>query len=374
MTWSLEGRPLRAVLVSRLRYLGDVVMTTPVLEVLRRGDPDLKLGYLAEYSHGRILAGHPLVDRLHLLGTRRRGADARRRGRTSGGLGFWDILRELRAERYDLAVDLFFNPRSSWLLRLAGARYRIGGTTGSRRHLFTHTVRPAVFPPEEQQALACAPGGLGEHLGRLAPLRHEQSGRSFLEYLREHFSGQILKPRLPRPSSLEGTAPAGLTDPYILLAPGATWTSKEWPQQQWRELALALPKELGLPVHVLQPPGRQDDFQPLGNEARLLPVMDLPEVTRVLAGAALLISVDGGIMHVAVGLGTPTVALFGPTDPALWFPYEKAGPYRVLATRPPCAPCSRHACEEFICLPDLPTSVVLAAARDLLTRSRADGP
>ena len=79
MTWSLEGKPLRRILVSRLRYLGDVVMSTVVLEALRLGDPEVQLGYLAEYPHGLVLDGHPALDRLHLLGVNRRGADARAR-------------------------------------------------------------------------------------------------------------------------------------------------------------------------------------------------------------------------------------------------------------------------------------------------------
>jgi ADP-heptose:LPS heptosyltransferase len=78
-----------------------------------------------------------------------------------------------------------------------------------------------------------------------------------------------------------------------------------------------------------------------------------------------LIAVDGGVMHAAVGLQVPTLALFGPTDPRLWFPYEDSGPFRVLATRPPCHPCDRHACDAFICLPDLAPATVVAAARDL---------
>lgn len=373
MTWSLEGRPLRSVLISRLRYLGDVVMTTPLMQVLRHGDTSLRLGYLAEHSHGRILKGHPQVDRLHLLQTNRRSADAKRRARDAAGTGYLATLRQLRAADYDLAVDLFFNPRSSWLLRLAGIPHRIAGTLGSRRHLFTHTVRPSDFSGEDSRRLACAPGGLGEHLGRLAPLRHMESGLPFLHYLQEHFGSQVLKPYLPRPGGLEGTPLDGHPDPYILLAPGATWPSKEWPLQRWRELAGSLKEALGLGVCVLQPPGREEDFSFLaraadGTELRLLPAMDLPAAVRVLAGAALLVTVDGGIMHVAVGLGVPTVALFGPTDPALWFPYENAGPYRVLATRPDCAPCSRHTCDAFICLPDLESGTVLTAARELWAR------
>ncbi len=91
----------------------------------------------------------------------------------------------------------------------------------------------------------------------------------------------------------------------------------------------------------------------------------------MVAGAARLVSADGGIMHAAVAMNIPTVALFGPTDPAVWFPYEGLGPFRVLATRPPCSPCHLHDCGAFICLPDLRPDVVLAAVAALPAREAA---
>ncbi|MBC8422572.1 hypothetical protein H8E07_00460, partial [bacterium] len=121
MSWSLDGTPLRSVLVTRLRYLGDIVMATVVLRALRRGDPDLDLGFLCEGPGAPLLADHPCLSRLHLLDSRRRGPDAaaRRAGqgnpRAAGGHGFRSQVGELRRHHYDLGVDLLFNPRSAWL-------------------------------------------------------------------------------------------------------------------------------------------------------------------------------------------------------------------------------------------------------------------
>jgi ADP-heptose:LPS heptosyltransferase len=71
-------------------------------------------------------------------------------------------------------------------------------------------------------------------------------------------------------------------------------------------------------------------------------------------------------------MGVPTVALFGPTRPEVWFPYERLGPYRVLATRPACHPCDLHRCEAFVCLPELRATAVVAAVREV-ARARAGG-
>ena len=238
MSWELGGRPLRRILVTRLRYLGDIAMSTVVLAALRRGDPDVELGFLCEEDFAALLAEHPDVQRLHLLRTRRGGADARARTRatfeTGGAMGAFGTVVALRRARYDLAVDLFFNPRSAWLLRLAGIPRRIGGTTGSRRSLYTHV---AVAPPPGGGAgfARLAPGGLGDHLARLAPLRHQPSGLPFLAWFADAFAPGELRPRVNAPTAA-GTPVAPLLSVlgagagrYTLLAPGATWATRKWP-------------------------------------------------------------------------------------------------------------------------------------------------
>ena len=76
MSWSLDGRPLRRVLVTRLRYLGDIAMSTVVPAVLRRGDPDLEIEYLCDAPYAPLLADHPQLAAVHALEVQRRGRDA----------------------------------------------------------------------------------------------------------------------------------------------------------------------------------------------------------------------------------------------------------------------------------------------------------
>ncbi len=382
MTWTLEGRPLRSVLVTRLRYLGDIVMSTVVLEALRAGDPGLRLGYLCEAVHGPVVERIPGLDRVHLLDSRRRGADARARGsqpgRTIPGAGVLGTVRALRAARYDLACDLFFNPRSAWLLWGAGVPFRIGGSARWRRRLYTHSVRPEDLSPADREILrARAPGGLGDHLCRLAPLRHEETRLPFLEWLGQAGPGGPLRPRLlgaGRPDHVPSELAALGIPPgrgYLVLAPGATWPTKEWPLESWRELIRLLAGEGRRPLALVLPPGKEAAWAPLADSipkgcGGLLPGLPLGGVLDILSGAAGVVSVDGGLMHAAVGLGLPTVGLFGPTDPGVWFPYEGAGPFRVLAARPDCHPCHLHACDRFVCLPELTAAQVARTLGEVL--------
>jgi ADP-heptose:LPS heptosyltransferase len=376
VTWTVDGKPLGSVLVSRLRYLGDVVMSTVVLEVLHEGDPNLRLGYLCEEQHAAALTAHPLLNQLHALGNRRVGKDARARRTAPSarqvGAGAFGTIVDLRQTRYDLAVDLFFNPRSAWLLRLSGIPLRVGGTRGSRRHLYTHSVlrgeMAARFPMFDE----LAPGGLGEHLCRLEPLVHEETGLPFGNWFCQNYQVGQLRPRikaqLSGPVIDEILHEAGIEpgQPFLVLAPGATWASKEWPLERWRELIGLLLVQRPDAILILTPPGSADTWGSLGKEippgrGGVLPVLDLPRVLGLLSRSGLLVSVDGGIMHTGVGLGIPTVGLFGPTRPDAWFPYEGSGPFRVLCTRPPCHPCDLHDCPEFICLPELPPGQVIEA-------------
>ncbi|MBK8166031.1 MAG: glycosyltransferase family 9 protein [bacterium] len=364
MSWFLAERRLSRVLVTRLRYLGDIVMATAVIEALRHGDAGLEIGFLCEQTHAAVLTGHPDLARIHELDARRRGSDARARvgSRLGMGAGTLAMVRELRDTRYDAAVDLFFNPRSAWLLWMAGIPARLAGPAGGRRHLFTHGSAPgtAAWPVDLAEV---APGGLGEHLSRLAPLVHGESGLSFASWFRRE--GLRATTRLaPRAGGRTGEPPP------VLLAPGATWATKRWPVSHWRELAATLAAGQERPVRVLPPPGGSAlaaaiaDVQSAG-DVKALPESSLTEVLDHLAGAAGLVAVDGGIMHAAVALGVPTLALFGPTDPGLWFPYEGSGPFRVLATRPACHPCHLHECPAFVCLPELQPATVADAAQAL---------
>ncbi len=289
------------------------------------------------------------------------------------------MVPNLINSRYDLAVDLFFNPRSAWILRLAGVRHRIGGTRGSRRWLFTHTIVPSENRSRFADLFKVAPGGMGEHLARLSPLVHKESNLPFLDWFEQQYGGQAISPHLPGKhwsekigSDLLGSAGNSKSAP-IILAPGATWQAKQWPLEHWQKLIEELVDATDCPLFVLQPPIGGTSWSALetsipAGRGRVLPVLNLPQVLGVISNSALLVSVDGGIMHSGVGLGIPTLGVFGPTDPALWFPYENAGPYRVMTSKPHCAPCDLHECDQFICLPELLPARVLGQCLELLGR------
>jgi len=165
--------------------------------------------------------------------------------------------------------------------------------------------------------------------------------------------------------------------PRVALHPAARWRTKLWEAARWRDLAGALQRQ-GVQVILT---GSQGD-QPLGAAIAqgldppplsLMGRVSLKQLAVVLREVDLAVTVDSGPMHIAAAVGTPVLALFGPTDPLRTGPL---GPGRVLRRDLACSPCLQRRCQlpdTYLCMRDLQVREVLGAARDVLgSRTRRD--
>ena len=291
---------LQRVLVTRLRFLGDIVLCTPLLERLREELPRASIEFLGMRPHVDVLEHHGAVDVLHALPARATTADMLRMART------------LRGRRFDAAIDLFGNPRSALLTRATAAPLRVGPDRGLRARLFTHRRgRPAG----DRSAIR-------HHLDKLVPVLGHAPAPGPTSLVVSADERDALRRRL------------GL-DPEQRLRvvhPGSTWPDKAWPTDRWVELVERLVAEDGEPLVLIEPPNAPGLAARVagGGPARALPRLAVREVLALLTHADSYVGHDGGILHAAVALRVPSVGLFGPTDPDIWFPYEGLGPYRVI--------------------------------------------
>jgi len=285
-------------LVTRLRFLGDIVLCTPLLEALREARPDSRIEFLGASPHVDVLRDHPAVDRLHVLPGRATTADMLR------------MALRLRQCRFDAVFDLFGNPRSALLTRLTGAPLRVGPDRGTRARLYTHRRgRPAG----DRSAVR-------HHLDKLVPLLGEAPP--------------------PRPTSLRVhpaerervRAALDLPERVRVIHPGSTWPDKAWPGDRWPILVQRLTEQGGAPLVVIEPPTQRGLAARVAGDtgARPLDVLDVRSILALLTHADLYVGNDGGILHAAIALGVPSVGLLGPTEPDIWFPYEHLGPFRVI--------------------------------------------
>ncbi len=161
----------------------------------------------------------------------------------------------------------------------------------------------------------------------------------------------------------------------VALAPGSVWLSKRWPPSHYARLA-ALLAERGYEVWIA---GGRDE-KPLAEEiraavpaARDLTYLDLGDGALALGEADAAVSNDSGALHMASAFGTPTLALFGPTDPAAWMPLNKSAK-ALLGPEPlDCRPCAQHVCPlgHHKCLVDLAPQAVFAELERALAHSRS---
>ncbi len=335
----MAAEPPRAILVSRLRFMGDIILTTPLLGALRHHFPAAHIGYLAEAPYHQLLEHHPAVDEMYSF----------QRGGERDQIA---LIRSLRQQRWDVAIDLFGNPRSAMLLYLSGARRRIGGDFRGRRHLYTHRI---LDRGERMSAIAY-------HLRYLAPLGISD----------EALPTQIvLSPAEVQQARHYLTARGyDLQRPIIGLHPGATWPAKRWFPERFAALAARL-HEAQQQILFTMGPGEETI---LDTVYRGLPfplarpeILPLRPLAALLAQLRVFVSNDCGPLHLAPAVGTRTVGIFGPGEPDIWFPYPAAAGHRLVYHNLDCSHCHRDLCPDMACMRAITVEEVFAQIQSTLT-------
>jgi len=330
------------VALVKLSSLGDVVHALPVAATLRARLPQARITWIVERREGAVLAGHPGLERVITVDTRRW-----RRSRTPGELvesarGILAVRRQLRAARFDVALDLQGLIKSGLLVGLTRAPLRIGFDAGwCRERLSVLATNRRVTPP------AHAPHVVDQYLSLVDALG---------------IDGRVLEFRLPSDPAAEARmdeffAAAGLKprNRVVVLNPGAGRAEKRWPIERFRALAGALSAGGGSRVIVVWGPGEEAAAEAIaavgGPHVLLAPPTDLLALIALLRRAGVVVAADTGPLHLAAALGTPCVGLYGPTRA------ERNGPYGA-GHRTLQAPDGR--------VETLDVDAVAAAARELL--------
>lgn len=343
---SVPGTP-RRILVTRIRRIGDVILTLPLVDALRDSFPDAEIDYLAEREPAKAVEGHPAVRRVLEY----------RPGSWPGLPAPPDLLARLRAARYDWVLDLYGNPRSALLARITGARVRVGPGRRGRRRLYTHAIPPVQEPLSAVE----------HHLAALRALGLTPRSRPPRIHLRD-------TERARGAARLDQAAPPGA--PRVGLHVGNRWPAKRWPEERFEALLRALPR-LGARGIVLAGPGEEATARRVAAGARhaagtaeppVIAGLPLRDYFGVVAALDALVTNDGSPLHAGPALGVPTVGILGPTVPEIWFPYAAEHGHQLLAKEIWCRPCHRHECARLDCLEWIEVREALAAVERALAR------
>ena len=298
MTGAAPALPRAArICIVMLSAVGDSVHVLPIVTALKRHDPSCVVTWLLEAGPAALVRGHPAVDEVVVVDTKR------------GTRGYAELRRAMRGRRFDLAIDLQVALKGGLATRLVPAPAKLGFDRARARDLnwlfTTHRI-----PPHPRQHAQDQYFEFLAHLG----VPHEPPAWDIGPWPAERAAQRAFYARLDRPAA---AIVVGTSDP-----------NKDWLPERWALLCDALWDDYGLqPVFVGGPSPREAaTAAAIAARTACTPVNALGSGLRplvgILDGAALVVSPDTAPLHISVAVGTPVVSLMGQTSP------RRSGPYR----------------------------------------------
>lgn len=317
---SADAVPAR-ILLLRLERIGDLIMALPAIRDVRALAPAAEIDLVVGSWNAPLARAVPEVTRVEVV-------DARWLARGAGGLGPLALLRRAAAwrdRRYDLGINFEPDIRSNLMLAASGARRTAGWRSGGGG--------PAI-----DLALDYEPG------------RHTtDNARRLVAAAFGRTPADTVAPRLDVPPALTASVladiGASVPRPFVGVHVSGGRAIKQWPPDRFAEVARRLADEHGATIVATGGPGDREMVAAFVAALGSRRVVDASETDDLLRSAALLaqldllVTGDTGPMHLAAAVGTPVVAVFGPSDPARYAP---SGPRdRVVRVDLPCSPCNR---------------------------------
>ena len=341
------------ILVIKPSSLGDVIHSMAFLKVLKDLYPGASVSWVISKNLKGLLEGHPLIDEL-IIFDKDRWQKIKNLYKTAHEIA--PFIRQLRSKPYDIVIDLQGLLRSGLITFFARSPVKIGfyAAREGSRYFYNHRVRTDRIIHAVDRYIEVV---------------------RYLARYRETKDNIELHSLLPFPLPVDKKAALAikqdLPNPYAAIAFSARWNTKIWPSEYFASTIAELPIESVLIG------GKPD--KPLANEIMAYSKNQgidytgrtgLKELIAIIAGAKVVISNDSGPVHIAAALGTPLVAIYGPTAP------EKTGPYgwdypqsqcTVLRASVGCSPCFKRKCPtELECMKSIFPQAVLEAVKEYL--------
>lgn len=306
----VEFEGVKKILVLKLRLIGDVLLTVPVIKALKGSFPQAAVSVLVNSGTEDMLTGNPLIDEIIVFDRAlKKGAVI---GRVRGEL---KLARDLRARAFDMTVDLTSGDRPALLSFMTGARYRLGfdpegkGFAG-KKHLYTHLAkRPALKHVVLRDLTLLEAFGIG---------RNGLSVEIYTSPAEEAFVEKLLKD-------------AGCSKtPFVHVHPTASEFYKCWTDEGMARVMDSI-QRAGFRIVVTSGPAQKelDKVASIISRMKTRPVdlsgrLGLKHLCALSKRARLFFGVDTAPMHIAAAVGTPVVALFGPSGAFDWGPWDNA--------------------------------------------------
>lgn len=349
------GRPYSRILLTRMKFIGDVVLTTPVIRSLRNAFPDAYIAYMGEKNAVSLLEHNPHLNEIIPFDFS-----------TPTLIEQPRVSWLLRRRKFDLAVDLFNNPRSALLTRATGASVRVGAERKGRGKLYTIQVRDDGQPKtaiefHNQFIRAAGVEPTASHTEIFLTEDEKREAKIYLQWL--DYENNPLDP----------------TKPIVGIHPGATWPAKRWLPERFAELADMIAAKLGTQIIITAGPNDDDVVRQVVQHSfvniKVLRSLPLRQLAAIISHCAAYVANDNGTMHIAAALDVPTIGIFGPGEENIWFPYSTEEGHAALRHDVPCHPCHLDFCNRegndyMACMKLLGVQDVLGRVENAMRRRR----
>ena len=318
---------MRSILLFKLRYIGDVLLTTPAIRLLRQTYPKAHITMVVNKGTEDVLRHNPHLNRILTIDRKMvKETPFHKRLRYE-----WGILKALRERRYDLSVDFDSGERAAFLAFLGRVSIRLGfrHRRGPRHLIFHQQISTEGYPHTVERNLMLVEKALGlfRKDARLELYTGPEEDRRMTLWLRKHrLSGKDL----------------------VVIHPGARFWFKRWPAEKWASLVDTLQGEQGLSVVITGGGREMEDVRTILSKMKtpaysIAGQTTILELAALIKKAALFIGNDSGPMHIAAAVGVPVIALFGPTAPSVWRPWGED--HVIISRNVACSPCGHSRCD-----------------------------
>ena len=328
-----EFPPGARLLILRLRSIGDIILLTPTLRLLKEWRPDLRISVMVESRFRELLQGNPNVEEILHPGEGF-GADSL--------LARLAVIRGLRRRGFALCVNLHGGPTSRLYARWSGAPWRVGFAHFRGASLYNILIpdartilnKPSLHTAEHQAAAFF-------HLG----LPQKEIPGAQIYFGAEHAAWWDVK-----------RASLGIASgqPYAIVQPTASYKTKEWAPEGFAKVGEYLERQARVAAIYSCGPGESPVLdaveKALGAPLRRLEGVSLAQFAAALAGARIFVGNDSGPAHMAAALSRPLVVIFGSSSSPIWGPWPRQGSTpgaRVVQNPFDCNPCAGYRCSQY---------------------------
>lgn len=310
----IDPKEIKKILCIKPRGIGDIILSTIVLENLKASFPKSEIHYLTEEFARRAVENNTFVAKILTF----KKADL-----------IFKTINKVRKEKYDLVFDFWSNPKTAQITFLSGAKYRAGYEKQGRKYAYNCSGKP---------------GSMGKHAAEDNLVLLNELGIPIISkkiiYNTTHeeklFADNFLRDKINR------------NDNYLIgIIPSGGWESKRCDAKKLIEICTEIRNHIPANFIILWGPGAEADVKAIHNGLNPTPLMALEtsfgQLSALIEKCDLVIANDSGPMHAAAALGIPTIGIFGPTNPENHKPFSNNSDY-VIKSDLHCIICNKLVC------------------------------